>query len=67
MRGQYNQSVSFLKFPHPNPRLWHPASPYLLHPWSRLPGGEGAFTEPYLREKGLKLIPLTPRPEIDAA
>jgi very-short-patch-repair endonuclease len=25
--------------PHPNPRLWHPASPYLLHPCSRLPGG----------------------------
>jgi very-short-patch-repair endonuclease len=25
--------------PHPSPRLWHPASPYLLHPCSRLPGG----------------------------
>jgi len=30
MRGEYNQSVIFLKFPHPNP----------------LPGGEGAFTTP---------------------
>ncbi len=26
--------------PHPVPRLWHPASLYLLHPWSRLSEGE---------------------------
>jgi len=40
--------------PLPNPRLWLPASPYLLHPCSRLPGGERAYTAPS-RENGLRV------------
>ncbi len=37
-----NRAAAHNNTPHPIPRLWLPASPYLLHPCSRLPSrGEG--------------------------
>src|SRR3990167_1014160 len=36
-----NRDLAAASSPHHSPRLWRPASPYLLHPCSRLPEGEG--------------------------